>query len=166
MTGGNGDIVRRYYEEFWNQNLNLAPTLIAEHVVFHGDNGSVLARNRAQLLDYARTMLAGFPDLSHRVVDLAEVDGQVRARVEVTGTHLGVVRGVKPGGRRVRYALQSRFKVSGGKITACWMTGNAADIARQIRGAVTPGPATAARPSVWERIWSWLVRIAGRLGQA
>lgn len=134
MPSSDQEVVRRYYEDLWNRwDLGLAGVLLAPNAVLRGPK-SITARNKKELLRYIEGVRSGFPDLQHAIEKLTQDASWIKARVAVTGTHTGKMLGVAPSGRRVQYAIEGAFRLSGGRIVEIRTQGDAADISRQIQG--------------------------------
>ncbi|HKV53394.1 MAG TPA: DUF3565 domain-containing protein, partial [Candidatus Binataceae bacterium] len=82
----NRALVRRYYEELWNQwKLELIDGLIADDFRFRGSLG-LETRGRAAFGDYVRTIRAAFPDFHNSIEGMIAEDNKVVARLIYTGT--------------------------------------------------------------------------------
>jgi steroid delta-isomerase-like uncharacterized protein len=109
-TAANKDLVRRYYEELWNQwRLDLIDQLIASDFAFRGSIG-LQVQGRDGFRDYMATIRAAFPDFHNVVEDLIAEGDQVAARLTYRGTHRGSLLGVAPTGRRISYAGMALFR--------------------------------------------------------
>jgi steroid delta-isomerase-like uncharacterized protein len=138
-TAANKDLVRRYYEELWNQwRLDLIDQLIASDFAFRGSIG-LQVQGRDGFRDYVATIRAAFPDFHNVVEDLIAEGDQVAARLTYRGTHRGSLLGVAPTGRRISYAGMALFQVGQGRLTRGWVLGDTLGLMRQL----------GARPDHW-----------------
>lgn len=117
MPTDNKSIVRRLYEEVWNQrNLEAAKELIApSHAVqlFDAADSGVgpeaYARNVVQFV-------RAFPDLKFKVMDMVAEDEKVVALWNISGTHRGEFRGIAPTGKKVSVDGITISQLADGKI--------------------------------------------------
>lgn len=102
MPTDNKSIVRRLYEEVWNQrSLEVAEELIspshAMQLIDLPDSGigpEAYARNVVQFV-------RAFPDLKFKVLDMVAEGEKVVAFWNISGTHKGEFRGIAPTGKKV-----------------------------------------------------------------
>jgi steroid delta-isomerase-like uncharacterized protein len=112
----NKALIRRYYEEMWNQwDLSLAEELLAPGLKFRGSLGTETEGIRA-FCRYARSVWTGFPDFHNEIRGIVAEGDVVVARVVYTGTHRGDVLGVAATGRPVCYEGVAWFRIEGGLI--------------------------------------------------
>lgn len=117
MPTDNKSIVRRLYEEVWNQrNLEVAKELIApSHAVqlFDAADSGVgpeaYARNVVQFV-------RAFPDLKFKVMDVVAEDEKVVALWNISGSHRGEFRGIAPTGKKVSVDGITISQLADGKI--------------------------------------------------
>ena len=117
MPTDNKSIVRRLYEEVWNQrNLEVAKELIApSHAVqlFDAADSGVgpeaYARNVVQFV-------RAFPDLKFKVMDMVAEDEKVVALWNISGTHRGEFRGIPRTGKKVSVDGITISQLADGKI--------------------------------------------------
>jgi steroid delta-isomerase-like uncharacterized protein len=113
-------IMRRFYDEVWNQrrvdavDQILAPKLVAhyEHRTFHG---------RIEWAErLLRMMLAGLPDLAVSVEDMVARRDVVVTRWVARGTHRGAFFGVAPSGEPMELRGCSWARLHQGQIVELW----------------------------------------------
>jgi ketosteroid isomerase-like protein len=84
-------------------------------------NGAQATTGR-EMREFVEAYKAGFPDLSHEVVDAVESGDTVAVELKVTGTHTGPLRGpggeIPPTGRPVVWETVDFVKVRDGKVTS------------------------------------------------
>jgi len=153
MAGTDEEVVRRFYEEFWNRwDFALASFLIARGARFLAAE-TITARNRDEYLAYVRNVRSGFPDMRHEITELSREAESVKAKVVVTGTHTGKMLGINPGGKHVRYSLESSFRVRDGKISECRVRAeDVAELARQIQGQSSNAARSDGARPLWNRL--------------
>jgi len=120
----NEAIVRRFYDELWNQwNLAVADEIVSETVRFRGSRGAEIT-GRQELKRYLEATRAAFPDWHNRIDELLAVDDRVVTRMTWSGTHRGEFAGVEPTGGRVEYPGAAFFRLAGGMIEEAWVVGD------------------------------------------
>jgi predicted ester cyclase len=98
----NKALVRRIYEELWNQGrLDVADELFARPEGVRA---------------FVREFLAAIPDLRHSVEELITEDDRVAARFTARGTHTGAWREFLPRGNEIQYSGVTLVRIEGGKI--------------------------------------------------
>ena len=126
------ELVRRYYEELWNQwNFALADTLIDADIAFRGSLGTEV-RGRAGFTGYMESVRAAFPDFRNTIEEMIAEGDALAARLTYEGTHRGALFGVPPTGRRIRYAGVAIFHFNGGRIVRGWVLGDTAGLKAQL----------------------------------
>jgi predicted ester cyclase len=120
----NEAIVRRFYEELWNNwRLELADELVATAVSFRSSLGQT-ATSLAECKEYEERLRLAFPDWHNQNDELIAVRDWVVVRLTWTGTHRGPLGGVAPTGKPVTCAGAAFFRFAEGKITEAWVVGD------------------------------------------
>jgi steroid delta-isomerase-like uncharacterized protein len=116
-TEANKAIVRRYFEEVYNQgNDALIHDLFASDFNdssepdHHGVRGPLLAKH---IVDFERRV---FPDIHFAIENLLAEEDKVVVHLTISGTHQGDFRGVPPSGRYMSFAAVECLRVMDGKI--------------------------------------------------
>jgi steroid delta-isomerase-like uncharacterized protein len=122
MTSGNGKLVRRWFEEIWNErNVDAADRLLAPNGTLHGTE---VGGHGVQRLDdfkvMARAFLEAVPDIKFHVDATVEDDEHAAARVTVTGTHSGPGLGMAPTGRSFEITGIVMIQVTDGRTSEGW----------------------------------------------
>lgn len=112
-------VLRAFLEDVWNaHDLDAFPRFVSRDVRFHPPRGP--ARGYEPYLAMARDFLAALPDL-HFAIEAIHAEGEhAAARLRITGTHAGPLRGRAATGRRVDVVGQPQCRVRGGKIVEFW----------------------------------------------
>jgi steroid delta-isomerase-like uncharacterized protein len=160
-TEENRRLVRRYYEELWNEwNFDLAGEIISQDVRFRGSLG-VEAKELRGFVDYMLRVKNAFPDFSNKVEELIAGDDAVAARLTYTGTHLGEIFGIAATGKPVTYSGAAIFKIADGKIFDGWVLGDVQSLLQQLNAAAASATAasgsselTITPSSDEERLWA------------
>lgn len=146
-TDGSAVVVRRLYEEVFNQkNLDMLDEIDATDFVDHSP-GAPQGRTGAK--QTIGGLLAAFPDLQVTVEQWI-VDGDMVATfVTFRGTHQGELLGVAPTGKPVEWSHIDIHRVEGGQIAELWHTGVFELIQLQLGYQLVPpaGPSEAATPA-------------------
>ena len=118
-TEDNKALVRRFFEELWNQgNLVVADELMAPSHVHHFPGKDIQGPDGVkQLVSGIRTALPDFHLSTDDVI--AEADKGVM-RFTIHGTHQGEGMGLPPTGKRVVYTGIDIFRIADGKIVERW----------------------------------------------
>jgi steroid delta-isomerase-like uncharacterized protein len=129
----NKAIIRRYYEELWNQgNLALADELVAPDIAFRGSL-STRSRGIDAFKAYVRMVKNAFPDFHNVIEDLIAEGDKVVARLTHQGTHRGdVLFGSAPTGMQVSFPGIAIFRLEKGKIVDGWVIGDVLVLMRQL----------------------------------
>ena len=127
-TEDNKAIVRRFFEEVWNQkNENVIDEVFASTVLF---NGQSITR------DAVKQALAGrrtsFPDISVTVDDQVAEGDKVSTRRTWRATHRGPYRGIAPTGKLVTWTQISVVRLSRGRIVEDWAVADELSILQQL----------------------------------
>jgi hypothetical protein len=77
--------------------------------------------------------LKGIPDLKVAIEAIVAAKDRVAASFVYTGTHQGVLFGVVPTGKSLRFTSCDIFRVAGGKIAEHWGMGDIAGVLAQIK---------------------------------
>ncbi len=144
MSEENKALVRRAFEEIWNQgNLDAVGEFCADDYVLHDPMVPEEVRGPEGFRSYVATFRNAFPDLEFTIEDeLAEGD-RVATRYSARGTHRGELMGVAPSGNRIAVTGIVISRISGGKFTEAWVSGDDLGLMQQI--GVVPSPEEEAR---------------------
>jgi steroid delta-isomerase-like uncharacterized protein len=136
-TSGNAALVRRFFEEVWNQGSEAAiDAYIAADAV--GNDPSFGAGREAFRAQW-RKWRAAFPNIHFAVEDVIAEGDTVVTRWTLTGTHRGDFMGVPPTGRRVSVTGMSLDHLADGQITSGFDAWDALGLRHQL-GAFAPTP--------------------------
>jgi steroid delta-isomerase-like uncharacterized protein len=127
-------LIRRYYDELWNQwRLELADVLLAPDVTFRGSLAVEVA-GIAGFKGYVRLVQTAFPDFHNTVEELVVEDDRVVARLTYRGTHRGPLFDLAATGRRVSYAGIALFRITGGRIASGFVVGDTGRLRQELGG--------------------------------
>ena len=153
MSERNKAVVRRWFEEVWNQGREASsddrfPAGGVAHGL--GDSESDV-RGPAEFKPFAANIRGSIPDTHIRVEDILTEGDRVAVRVTLEGTHTGLGLGVPPTGRKISIQGIIILRMVDGRIIEAWNSYDQLGLLRQI-GAL-PGPGSqdtflkASRPS-------------------
>ena len=116
-------IVRRWFEEVWNQKRESAiDELMADDALVHGivgPDGNEI-RGAAAFKPFFQHFCEAFPDIRITIEDVLVVGGKVAARCAVTATHTGPGVTAAPTNRSARFTGMCIVRVENGKIVEGW----------------------------------------------
>jgi len=121
-------IVRRFFEEVWNQQkLEVIDEVFAPTVLL---NGQPVARDAIKQLVIGRR--AAFPDIQVTVEDQVAEGDKVSTRRSWQATHQGPYRGVAATGKRVTWRQISIVRLVDGKVVEDWPVSDELSILQQL----------------------------------
>jgi steroid delta-isomerase-like uncharacterized protein len=131
-VAANKALIRRYYDDLWNQwNLDLVEEILAHDVAFRGSLG-IAVHGRDGFRRYVALVRSAFPDFHNLVEDLVAEADRVVARMTYRGTHRGPLFGIAPTGRAVSYMGIALFRIAGSRIVEGWVIGDTPGLLRQL----------------------------------
>jgi steroid delta-isomerase-like uncharacterized protein len=142
MSEENEALVRRYFEEIWNEgNLELIDELFTTNFVRHGPVGTEggEVRGLEGFKDLVSSYRSGLPDLRIPIEDLIAEGDRVVTRWTAYGTHQGELLGNAPTGNQATVTGILVDRVSGGKIEEEWVAYDTLHFLRQIGAGTVPG---------------------------
>lgn len=133
MTSRNRDLIRRFYEELWNNfDKRKVPELLTDDVKFRGSLGQEKF-GHSGFTEYMDMIQTAFPDFTNHVEVIISEGDRAFARLTYRGTHRGPVFGIRPTNRHVEYAGAVAFRFRGEKISEVWALGDVHGLLQQLR---------------------------------
>jgi steroid delta-isomerase-like uncharacterized protein len=115
-TERNKAVVRRIYDELWNERrLEVASELIAGDGRNYDTGLIAHPFGPEEMKGTVRMVTCGFPDNVHQVEEVIAEGDMVVARVTLTGTHEGEFMGIPPTGRRIEITEIHIYRLRDGK---------------------------------------------------
>jgi predicted ester cyclase len=112
----NESVVRRFYEELWNEwRLDLIEVIASPQLHFRGSFGSTHIGHE-DFMRYAESVRAAYPNWHNRIDALFALDDRVLARLTWSGTRLSRIDEDEPTGVRVEHCGVALFRLSAGTI--------------------------------------------------
>jgi steroid delta-isomerase-like uncharacterized protein len=125
-------IVRRWFEEVWNQRRDRTiDELLDEDSVCHTDQGPVRGPGEFRERMYA-PFVAAFPDLRVEIEAILGDDDQLAVRWSASGTHDGDLPNGKATGERVKLRGLTWVRIEDGKLREGWESSNIGDVVRDL----------------------------------
>ena len=135
MTDTNKVLMRRWFEEVWNQGRSeVINELLAEDAVIHGlvDGAGNPVQSTQAFYDFHAQFRGAFPDLIVSVEDAIEEGNMVVARCSVRGRHTGDSLGFAATNAPVQFEGVAITRIENGKIAEAWNHFDFAEMNRQL----------------------------------
>ncbi len=137
MSEENKAIVRRDFEEVWNQgNLVVADEIFDANYVAHG-LGVELPPGPEGFKQFVSVYRSAFPDLHFTIEDQIAEGDRVVVRWTTRGTHKGELMGIPATGKPVVVTGIDIFHISSGKVVESWTNWDALGMMQQL-GVIPP----------------------------
>ena len=121
-TEDNKALVRRFYEEVFNQrNLALVDELCTTTHMFH--NPPTTLHGREEFKQLLSLYTRAFPDARFTIEDQIAEGNMVASRYTFHGTHRGELMGIAPTGKQVTRTMIQIFHLRDGKLLEEWVEG-------------------------------------------
>ena len=134
MSEANKSLVRRWFEEVWNQGREetIDELFSAKGVGYGlGDTDAPL-HGPAGFKPFVANLRGSLPDIHMTIDDILAEGDRVTARISVEGTHKGGQLGVAPSGKRVGIAGIVIVRIANGQIVEGWNSWDQLGLLRQI----------------------------------
>jgi steroid delta-isomerase-like uncharacterized protein len=102
MSAQNKAVMRRIYEELWNQgNFDVTPELVSDDYVGHLPTPPDAPTGRDGLVWLIQTYRAAFPDIHVQIEDQIAEGDKVLTWISIQGTHTGQFMHIAPTNNRI-----------------------------------------------------------------
>ena len=147
LEANNKALVRTMLEACWNRGeLGSLDDLLAPTYVNHDPALPAPARGVEPYRQVVRMYRTAFPDVRLTIEDMIGEGDVVSTRWSVTGTHQGVLLGVKATGKRIALTGVTMTRLQAGKIQEDWVAWDLAGLMRQLGGSwIVPTAASSGR---------------------
>jgi len=137
MIEANRTLVRRWFQEVWNEGREeTIDELFAQYAVAYGlGDREAAVRGAQQFKPFFRNLRGAIPDIRISIEDMLADEDKVAVRVLLTGTHTGLGLGVAPTGNRIHVAGIVLVRILEGQIIEGWNSWDQLGLLRQI-GAI------------------------------
>jgi len=134
MSDANKALVRRWFEEVWNQGREeTIDELFAAHGIGYGlGDTDIPTHGPAEFKLFAKNLRGAIPDIHMTIEDIMAEGDKVTVRITVEGTHKGDQLGVAATGRPVRFAGVVMVRIANGQIVEGWNSWDQFGLLRQI----------------------------------
>ena len=123
MSEKNKAVMRRWFDEVWNQGRTDAiDELLAEDVVIHGlvDAAGYPVCGAQAFRDFHQQFRGAFPNINITVEDVIAEGDRVVARCDVRGQHSGDHLGFKATNAPVQFTGIAIVRIENGRIAEAW----------------------------------------------
>jgi steroid delta-isomerase-like uncharacterized protein len=136
-TSKNVALMRRWFEEVWNQGrMETVTELLDENATGFGQAGhETEIHGPADFIPFAQRLRGAFPDIRTTVEDVFGDDDNVAVRWSANMTHTGGDLGIPPSHRKAHVTGMTMVRIKNGKIVSGWDNWDQLALMRQI-GAV------------------------------
>jgi steroid delta-isomerase-like uncharacterized protein len=134
MSEANKVLVRRWFDEVWNQGrVETIDELFAANGIGYGlgDTEAPL-HGPAEFKPFVANLRGALPDIHMTIDDIVTEGDRVTVRITIEGTHKGGQLGVAPSGKRVRIAGIVIVRIANGQIVEGWNSWDQLGLLRQI----------------------------------
>jgi steroid delta-isomerase-like uncharacterized protein len=131
-------ITSTYLEVRNTANLALLDQIIDAAAVVHDCGAPADIHGLDSLKSYYKGSHAGFPDFKITFDDVLVSGDNIIVRWTITGTHTGMMRGLPPTGKAVRFSGLAIDRVAHGRIVEEWVYFNVLDLLQQLGFALIP----------------------------
>jgi steroid delta-isomerase-like uncharacterized protein len=129
----NKALIEAYFYEVWNKgDLTRLESIIDPAYVNHNPSTADPIPGPEGLKPIILAMRNGIPDLFYELQDTIITSDHIVARVQVTGTHLGILFGIPPTGKHFKIEQINVERVKSGKITEHWRVTDELKMMRQL----------------------------------
>ena len=139
-TEQNKALIRRFYEEVWNNgNFDVAEEIFAADYLRHDLRpGKALPGPEGQKR-IAADFRAAFPDLAMQVDFMIAEGDMVMARWTTEGTNTGQWGNVPPTGKRAKFSGVNIFRIANGRVVELWNHRDDPGLMQQLEAPVYAG---------------------------
>ena len=123
MSEENKQLVRRWFEEVWNQGrVDAIDEMLDEKGIVHGlsDDPSKPIIGPAGFKPFHTVFRDAFPNMKIVVEDMVAEGDKVTARCSVRGKHEGDFRGLAPTQSPIDFTGMTIVRIADGKIVEAW----------------------------------------------
>lgn len=129
----NKQVVRKFVEECWNQEiLNKASELLADQVHFHDPVFPNMNPGIQNVKRHIETCRKAFPDLKFTIDDTIAERNEVVLHWKARGTHKGQFLGMEPTNRKVTIDGTSIYRFEGPRIAEVYANWNLVTMLAQL----------------------------------
>jgi len=132
------DIVRRFYEEIWNQgNLDAIPDICHREIVFRGSLGDT-KHGHEGFADYVRYVRGALDHYRCHIENVVTEGNRVFAKMLFAGVHQGEFLGYAATRETLEWAGAALFTIDNDRIIELWVLGDLHGLISQLSSANNP----------------------------
>ena len=121
MAQENSRLIRRWFEEVWNNGrMDAIDEMASPDVIGHGQAQHATDIGLKEFKPFVKSLRSAFPDMQVTIDYVIEQDDKVVARWTSVMTHQGEFLGIAPTGKRATITGTSIQRISSGKIVEGW----------------------------------------------
>jgi len=137
LENENTDIVRRWFEEVWNQRRleTIDELLVPEAVAYDLGGPGATIRGKAAFRAAAEMLHTAFGEIHFVIEDIFGVEDRVAVRLTGRLRHSGPLGSLPPTGKEVTVPVMCMLRLRDGKLIEGW---NNWDVAAALRAAAAP----------------------------
>ena len=121
MAQENSKLIRRWFEEVWNNGrMDAIDEMASPDVIGHGQAQHATDIGLKEFKPFVKSLRSAFPDMKVTIDYLIEQDDKVVARWTSVMTHQGEFLGIAPTGKQATITGTSIQRISSGKIVEGW----------------------------------------------
>jgi steroid delta-isomerase-like uncharacterized protein len=121
MAQENSRLIRRWFEEVWNNGcMDAIDEMASPDVIGHGQAQHGTDIGLKEFKPFVKSLRSAFPDMKVTIDYVIEQDDKVVARWTSVMTHQGEFLGIAPTGKRATITGTSIQRISSGKIVEGW----------------------------------------------
>ena len=133
MSEANKHVIKRLFEELWNQgNLSVADQLFTPNYTHHDPATPDFGRGPESERKRANLYRGAFPDVRLTIENIISEGDTVMARWSCHATHKGELGGIPATGKRIDLTGISVVRLSAGKIAEGWVQWDALGMMQQL----------------------------------
>jgi steroid delta-isomerase-like uncharacterized protein len=139
----NRALVRRFWEEIWNQgNLSTVDAIVSPDFTLEGPSFPDPLRGPNGLKGWVTTVRTAFPDVRFTVDEEVAEGDKIVNRWSARGTHLGPLMDIPPSGKAILLRGMTLFTVVGNKVSVEYAVEDMLGMLQQIGAVGAPGKPT------------------------
>jgi steroid delta-isomerase-like uncharacterized protein len=133
MAETNKKIAQRWVQAINTQDNRLFEEVIAPDLIWHGSaEYEPIRRGRDKFTQMFADFAKALPDIHLEIEDQVSENDRVVTRYVITATHEGILDGIPPTGKRIRYNGINIFRIADGKIAEEWWSEDLLGLMQQL----------------------------------
>jgi len=134
----NKELIRNFFEEWNNRNIDILNELYAPNAKFHHPSVGTTPISFEKAIEMIKMLWQAFPDLTVTIEDLFAEGDKVVVRFIGRGTHQGDLGGIPATGMKTEASAIEIFHIVDGKIVEAWEISDRLSLMQQIGMELKP----------------------------